>query len=97
MKSPVAKRSIVINGHKTSVSLEDAFWREMKAIARDLDMTLANLVTAIDSRREHGNLSSAIRLFVLSQYRQELSDGQRPPTYRLIPDDAVKLAPNRRG
>jgi len=97
MKSPVAKRSIVINGHKTSVSLEDAFCREMKAIARDLDMTLANLVTAIDSRREQGNLSSAIRLFVLSQYRQELSDGQRLPTYRLIPDDAVKLAPNRRG
>jgi predicted DNA-binding ribbon-helix-helix protein len=74
MKSPVVKRSIVIAGHKTSVSLEDAFWRGLKEIANGRDMTLSDLVAAIDSERQHGNLSSAIRLFVLDFYRNQLSD-----------------------
>jgi len=74
MKSPVVKRSIVIAGHKTSVSLEDAFWRGLKEIASGPDMTLSDLVAAIDSERQHGNLSSAIRLFVLDFYRNQLSD-----------------------
>jgi predicted DNA-binding ribbon-helix-helix protein len=69
MKSPVIKRSIVIAGHKTSVSLEDAFWKGLKDIAGTRDMTLSELVAAIDSERRHGNLSSAIRLFVLDHYR----------------------------
>jgi predicted DNA-binding ribbon-helix-helix protein len=74
MKSPVVKRSIVIAGHKTSVSLEDAFWKGLKEIANGRDMTLSDLVAAIDSERQHGNLSSAIRLFVLDFYRNQLSD-----------------------
>jgi predicted DNA-binding ribbon-helix-helix protein len=74
MKSPVVKRSIVIAGHKTSVSLEDAFWKGLKEIATGRDMTLSDLVAAIDSERQHGNLSSAIRLFVLDFYRNQLSD-----------------------
>jgi predicted DNA-binding ribbon-helix-helix protein len=69
MKSPVVKRSIVIAGHKTSVSLEDAFWKGLKEIASGRDMTLSDLVATIDSERRHGNLSSAIRLFVLDHYR----------------------------
>jgi predicted DNA-binding ribbon-helix-helix protein len=69
MKSPVVKRSIVIAGHKTSVSLEDAFWKGLKDIAGERNMTLSELVAAIDSERRHGNLSSAIRLFVLDHYR----------------------------
>jgi predicted DNA-binding ribbon-helix-helix protein len=73
MKSPVVKRSIVIAGHKTSVSLEDAFWKGLKEIANGRDMTLSDLVAAIDSERQHGNLSSAIRLFVLDFYRNQLS------------------------
>jgi predicted DNA-binding ribbon-helix-helix protein len=73
MKSPVVKRSIVIAGHKTSVSLEDAFWKGLKEIAGGRDMTLSDLVATIDSERQHGNLSSAIRLFVLDFYRQQLS------------------------
>ena len=64
MKSPVIKRSIVIAGHKTSVSLEDAFWRGLKEIAIGRDKTLSDLVAEIDTGRPHGNLSSAIRLFV---------------------------------
>ena len=74
MKSPVVKRSIDIAGHKTSVSLEDAFWKGLKEIANGRDMTLSDLVAAIDSERQHGNLSSAIRLFVLDFYRNQLSD-----------------------
>ena len=69
MKSPVVKRSIVIAGHKTSVSLEDAFWQGLKQIAAERDVTLSDLVASIDTDRRQGNLSSAIRLFVLDYYR----------------------------
>ncbi len=69
MKSPVVKRSIVIAGHKTSVSLEDAFWTGLKEIASKRDLTLSDMVATIDQDRRHGNLSSAIRLFVLDYYR----------------------------
>ncbi len=74
MKSPVVKRSIVIAGHKTSVSLEDAFWKGLKEIATSKDMTLSDLVATIDTDRHHGNLSSAIRLFVLDHFRAQSSE-----------------------
>jgi len=74
MKSPVIKRSIVIAGHKTSVSLEDAFWKGLKEIAVSRDKTLSGLVAEIDTGRAHGNLSSAIRLFVLDHYRARIGD-----------------------
>jgi predicted DNA-binding ribbon-helix-helix protein len=69
MKSPIVKRSIVIGGHKTSVSLEDAFWRGLKEIAHDKHVTLSNMVAEIDKSRQQSNLSSAIRLFVLDRLR----------------------------
>ncbi len=69
MKSPVVKRSIVVAGHKTSVSLEEAFWLSMKEISASRDMTLSDLVSEIDKGRNQGNLSSAIRLFVLDYFR----------------------------
>jgi predicted DNA-binding ribbon-helix-helix protein len=69
MKSPVVKRSIVIAGHKTSVSLEDAFWQGLKQISASRSTTLSDLVATIDTDRRQGNLSSAIRLFVLDYYR----------------------------
>jgi predicted DNA-binding ribbon-helix-helix protein len=69
MKSSVVKRSIVIDGHKTSVSLEDAFWDDLKEIAHTQQATLSALVAKIDQTRQHGNLSSAIRLFVLEYFR----------------------------
>jgi predicted DNA-binding ribbon-helix-helix protein len=74
MKSLVIKRSVVVAGHKTSVSLEDAFWKGLKEIAGERDTTLSELVGTIDSERENGNLSSALRLFVLDFYRTQLSD-----------------------
>ena len=73
MNSPVIKRSIVIAGHKTSVSLEDAFWNGLKDIAVSRHMTLSELVATIDTGRPHGNLSSAIRLFVLSHYQARIN------------------------
>ena len=80
MKSTIAKRSIVIEGHKTSVSLEDSFWIVLKEIARERRQTMSELITAIDQTRQRGNLSSAIRLFVLDRYRSApavLQDAQR--------------------
>ena len=72
MNSLVVKRSIVIAGHKTSVSLEDAFWQGLKEIANNREMTLSDLVARIDTDRHDGNLSSAIRLFVLEHYRAQI-------------------------
>jgi predicted DNA-binding ribbon-helix-helix protein len=73
-KSRVVKRSIVVHGHKTSVSLEHEFWSALKVIAGKRLMNLSDLVTAIDGQRQHSNLSSAIRLFVLDFYRSRGSD-----------------------
>ena len=69
MESEIAKRSVIINGHKTSVSLEDAFWSEVKAIAAERNLSLSELVSLVDHERgKVGNLSSALRCFVLSRY-----------------------------
>ena len=69
MKSLVVKRSVDIDGHKTSVSLEDAFWSDLKEIARMQRATLSKVITGIDKGRQQGNLSSAIRVFVFEQVR----------------------------
>jgi predicted DNA-binding ribbon-helix-helix protein len=70
-KSSVAKRSIVIDGHKTSVSLEDAFWNDLKDIAYTQRTTPSELVAQINGVRKQRNLSSAIRLFVLEHFRSQ--------------------------
>jgi predicted DNA-binding ribbon-helix-helix protein len=82
MKSSVIKRSIVIDGHKTSVSLEDPFWNDLKRIAHAQSVTLSELVARIDGTRKKSNLSSAIRLFVLEHFQNEnkrvdVTDAQR--------------------
>ncbi len=64
------KRSILINNHKTSVSLEDAFWSGLKEMALARGLTLSNLASEIDRLRQHGNLSSAMRLAVLAHFRE---------------------------
>jgi predicted DNA-binding ribbon-helix-helix protein len=73
MKSTVVKRSVKIDGHTTSVSLEDAFWKALKEIAGGRNMTLAELVTSINTKREHANLSSGIRLFILDYFRIQIN------------------------
>ena len=81
MKSPVISRSININGHKTSISLEEAFWSALKDIAHERGVTLSHLVGSIDTKHEFANLSSAIRLFVLEYYRD-----QHERRISLVPD-----------
>jgi predicted DNA-binding ribbon-helix-helix protein len=72
MKSLVIKRSVVIAGDKTSVCLEDAFWKGLKEIASARNRTMSGLIASIDRERKHSNLSSAIRLFILDFYRIQL-------------------------
>jgi predicted DNA-binding ribbon-helix-helix protein len=83
MKSLVAKRSIVIAGHKTSVSLEDAFWNGLKEIAHGDHITMSSMVGKIDNHRKHGNLSSAIRLFVLERARTPRYSEDHADAFRL--------------
>lgn len=78
MQSPVRKRSIVINGHKTSISLEDAFFDALKVIAKERRSTLSDLITGVDQTRTEGNLSSALRLLVLEFYRARAISTPRP-------------------
>ena len=79
MKSPVVKRSIGVAGHKTSVSLEEDFWNGMKEISSARNKTLSELVGEIDSKRQQGNLSSAIRLFVLDYFRSRTTESVPSP------------------
>ncbi|TMJ34561.1 MAG: ribbon-helix-helix domain-containing protein [Alphaproteobacteria bacterium] len=72
MKSVVVKRTVIVQGHKTSVNLEHAFWRGLKEVAAWRDMTLSDLLNSIDSERHDEDLSSAIRLVVLNFYRHQL-------------------------
>jgi predicted DNA-binding ribbon-helix-helix protein len=74
LKSRVIKRSVVVAGHKTSVSLEDVFWNALRDIAHNRGVHLSQLVGSIDQERQHGNLSSAIRLFVFEQCRNHAPD-----------------------
>jgi predicted DNA-binding ribbon-helix-helix protein len=98
MKSLVVKRSIVIDGYKTSVSLEEAFWNSLKEIARARNESAAQLIAHIDANRQFANLSSAIRLFVLEFCREQFSsqrgivardssDAKSGPAWRRIVKD----------
>ena len=74
MKSSIVKRSVVLAGRKTSVSLEEEFWNGLKEIADGRHhITPSDLVGAINAQRQHDNLSSALRLFVLDHYLTKAS------------------------
>ena len=95
MKSLVAKRNIVIDGHKTSISLEDAFWNALKEIAHTHRITLSELNAHIASVRTQPNLSSAIRLYVLEHIRSpdkrtQIADPQPAP---VIAEQARAIQP----
>ncbi|MFN3656686.1 MAG: ribbon-helix-helix domain-containing protein [Pseudolabrys sp.] len=85
LRSRVQKRSIVVGRHKTSVSLEDVFWNELRAIAQSLGLHLSQLVARIDLERQHGNLSSAIRLFV---FEQRCKNAQPDGPTKVGPDES---------
>lgn len=69
-RARIVKRSLTISGHRTSVSLEDAFWRRLKALAAARALSLSALVAEIDASRGDANLSSAVRVFVLESALQ---------------------------
>ncbi len=75
MRSPIIKRSIVLGGHKTSVSLEDAFWNGLKEIAHAKRATPSKLIAEIDKTRQQNNLSSAVRVFVLDHVHTNGTSG----------------------
>jgi len=68
--SSVIKRSVIRNGHKSSISLEDQFWDALREIADDKQVAISTLVATIDHSRTTSNLSSAIRVFVLDHFRR---------------------------
>ena len=76
-KSLISKRSVAISGLRTSISLEDQFWEALREIATERGSTLTGLITSIDRERE-GNLSSAIRVYVLDHFRDQIA--ARTPT-----------------
>jgi predicted DNA-binding ribbon-helix-helix protein len=78
-KSPIIKRSVILNGHKTSVSLETPFWTELRSIAAEQKIGLGKLIARIDAEKKRGNLSSALRLFVLARYRPAVDLGSPRP------------------
>lgn len=87
MKPTVLKRSVIIGGHKTSVSLEEAFWREVRGLAQARRMTVSMLLREIDRERETPNLSSAIRVYVLRQVRAQADAARQPgPTNHRRPE-----------
>lgn len=77
----VVKHSIVIAGHRTSVSLEDAFWRALKDIAASEGVSLAALVARVDAARGEANLSSALRVFALERALEARETPQSPSPY----------------
>jgi predicted DNA-binding ribbon-helix-helix protein len=77
MKSTIVKRSIVIDRHKTSITLEDEFWNGLREIAHQRNETVTQLVARIDGERKTANFSSAIRLFVLRYYQDQYASRER--------------------
>lgn len=87
----IHKHSATLHGHRTSFSLEDEFWCELKTIARERGMSLAGLITEIDDQRGGlGNLSSSLRLYVLRYLK-----GTAPLTGDDMPEDAARAGEAR--
>jgi predicted DNA-binding ribbon-helix-helix protein len=82
----IVKRSLVIAGHRTSISLEDAFWRRLRAIAAERGLSLNRLAAMVDASRGGANLSSAIRVFVLEAESVRSSGGRPTADVAVSPD-----------
>jgi predicted DNA-binding ribbon-helix-helix protein len=89
MQPSVPKHSLVVNGHITSISLEDQFWTALKEIATSRDKTVSELVSIIDAGRHSSNLSSAVRLFILDYYRRLAAPGAVPETERFSSEFSI--------
>ena len=84
MKSFIVKRSVIVGGQRTSVSLEDPFWSSIREIAQAQGTTVSKLIANIDNTREQNNLSSAIRVFVLNYVLNRGSGAVVPGARELI-------------
>jgi predicted DNA-binding ribbon-helix-helix protein len=73
MKSLVVKHSVIVDGHKTSISLEAAFWTALKDIAHERRKTLKDLISSIDADRQSTHLSSVLRVFILEFYKVQFA------------------------
>ena len=93
-KTAVIKRSIFINGHKTSVSLENEFWDGLHEIARQKSETVAMLVEQIDHSRDNCNLSSAIRTFVFNHFRAREKMGSAASSATVPGQNPMRLSEN---
>jgi predicted DNA-binding ribbon-helix-helix protein len=82
------KRSVIIAGHKTSISLEDEFWKALKEIAAARHWTLSKLLASINPDRPGGNLSSAIRVFIFNHLRADGSQPAKEAASALVARDA---------
>ncbi|GAA6210884.1 MAG: ribbon-helix-helix domain-containing protein [Rhodomicrobiaceae bacterium] len=67
------KRSLTLKGHRTSISLEDAFWSALNDIANKQTKSISELVEIIDENRGEAGLSSTIRIYILQYYRSQLA------------------------
>lgn len=77
MGAAILKRAVMLHGHKTSVSLEEDFWACLKRIAVRERLSVSALIERIDHEREHSNLSSAVRLFVLRDFQARIDPALR--------------------
>jgi predicted DNA-binding ribbon-helix-helix protein len=71
MKSLILRHSITVDGQRTSISLEEAFWSALKHIAHERRESLQHLITSINTDRQSTNLSSVLRVFILEYYRDQ--------------------------
>ena len=97
MKSAVLKRSIKLDGRKTSISLEDVFWTELKEIAHCQGVTVSSLVTAIAARTQGNNLSSAIRVFAVEHLQNKDKRASPPHSVSAISSDESRSSQAWRG
>lgn len=67
------KRSLTLKGHRTSISLEDAFWSALNDIANKQKKSISELVELIDENRGEAGLSSTIRIYILQYYRNQVA------------------------
>jgi predicted DNA-binding ribbon-helix-helix protein len=84
----VVKRSVMVGNHKTSVSLEEAFWTSLKDIAAQRGIALSSQIEIIDRKRKTNNLSSAIRLFVLDHFQKRAARTMQIGAYQNSPNIA---------
>lgn len=78
MNSAIIKRSVVVAGKKTSVSLEDTFWLALKEIAAQKKLSLGQLLDAIADGRDNANMSSAVRQYVMQHFYSMAAQPARP-------------------